>query len=164
MSATVWGIFAYRNNLLSAIRRIKDAGIAIRTVRMPIPDHEVLDAIDLKPSKVGYVTLIGGIIGLLVGFFGPGIAHLHWGLVHGGKPVFPIPPFVITGFELTILFGAVFTLIGLLTLSKMVLKKPEEPYDRRVSEDHYLIVLDAENEQVEKARSILAEEGGEVTP
>ena len=164
MSVQLSAVFAFRDKVLTAIRRLKQAHIPIRTVRMPVPDHELLDAIDHKPSKVGFVTLFGGITGLLVGFFGPAVAHFHWGLTHGGKPLFSVPPFVVIAFELTILFGASATLIGLLLLGRMVLKKPEEPYDPRVSEDHYMIVLDAPEEQADEARRILGEEGGEVAP
>jgi len=164
MTVQISGCFPYRDKLLAAIRRAGQAGIAVNSVRMPVPDHEILDAVAHKPSKVGLVTLIGGITGLLVGFFGPGIAHMHWGLVHGGKPVFPIPPFVVTAFELTILFGATATLVGLLMMARMVRRRPEEPYDERVSEDHYLLILDAREEQAEQAKTILEEEGAEVIP
>jgi hypothetical protein len=96
MSVRISGCFPYRDRLLSAIRRIREAGISISSARIPVPDHEILDELELKPSKVGLVTLVGGITGLLVGFFGPGIAHLHWGLIIGGKPVFAVPPFVVS--------------------------------------------------------------------
>jgi hypothetical protein len=164
MSVLISGCFPYRDRLLSAIKRIKEAGIPISSARLPVPDHEVLEALDLKSSKVGLVTLVGGIVGMLVGFFGPAIAHLHWGLILGGKPVFAVPPFVITGFELTILFGATATLAGLLIMARMVRKKPEEPYDARVSEDHYLLIIEASEGQAAQAKSILEEEGAEVLP
>ena len=164
MTVQISGCFPYRDKLLAAIRRAGQAGIAVNSVRMPVPDHEILDAVAHKPSKVGLVTLIGGITGLLVGFFGPGIAHMHWGLVHGGKPVFPIPPFVVTAFELTILFGATATLVGLLMMARMVRLRLEVPYDERVSEDHYLLIFDVREEQAEQAKTILEEEGAEVIP
>ena len=57
-----------------------------------------------------------------------------WPLLVGGKPIAPIPPYVVLGFELTILIGALSTVAGVIILS--MLKAPRgRPYDPRFSDD-----------------------------
>lgn len=164
MSSNVYGLFPFRDKLLEAISRLKDAGFSDMEVMTPIPDHEIVDAVTRKPSKVGWITLILGLTGFVLGLLGPAWAHSHWGFFIGGKPVISIPPYVIIMFELTILLGAVSTFIGVLFLCKIPTFKltMDEHYDPRVSEDHYMLVVSAEEHQRTIAESILREQGAEV--
>jgi hypothetical protein len=157
--------FPYKDKLLSAIERCKEAGISDMEVKMPVPDHDVLDALEHKPTKVGWFTLTGGITGMLVGLLGPAWAHNHWGNIIGGKPVFSFPPFVVIMFELTILLGALLTLTGLFLLCKIPShsKFSDDPlYDERASEDHYCLYISAPEEALEKAKTICSDEGAMV--
>ena len=42
-----------------------------------------------------------------------------WQIVIGGKPFSSIPPYTVIAFELTILFGGLMTLLGLLVVGKL---------------------------------------------
>lgn len=164
-SSLITGVFPYKDKLLSAIRRLKEAGINGLEVKMPVPDHDILDAVAHKPTPVGLFTLVGGITGMATGFLGPAWAHSHWGFTIGGKPVVSLPPFIVIMFELTILFGALATLIGLFFLARLPrpLKfRADHLYDPRCTEDHYGLYVAAPGDKAELVKTILASEGAEV--
>lgn len=163
--SVIAGVFPYKDKLLNAIRRLKEAGLHGLEVKMPVPDHDILDAVDHKPTPVGLFTLVGGIAGMATGFLGPAWAHSHWGFTIGGKPVVSLPPFIVIMFELTILFGALSTLIGLFFLARLPrpLKfRADHLYDPRCSDDHYGLVVETPADKLELVRQILASEGAEV--
>ena len=162
MSLVVSGLFRFRDAALTAISRLKEAGFDKLEVMAPVPDHEILEAVKHKPSKVGLMTLLGGITGLIVGFGGASWAHIHWGSIIGGKPVLSVPPFIIVAFELTILFAAVATMAGVILMCRLPSLKLPDNYDKRVTEDCYHVFVETDESRKEQASTILSEAGGEV--
>ena len=68
-------------------------------------------------------------------------------------------------FELTILFGAILTLVGLFLLAKLPSHKVvdnDEHYDPRVTDDHYALYVSIEEVDKDKVAEILKTEGAEV--
>jgi len=96
-----------------AIRKLKDMGHGDFTVYTPVPNHEIAGAVDHPVSPVRLWTLIGGITGCATGFAMTLWMSYDYPIVVGGKPLGSVLPYVIIGFELTILFGALATLTGL---------------------------------------------------
>lgn len=165
MSKLISGVFPFKDKLISAIKRLRKAGIKDLEVKMPIPDHDILDALKHKETPVGWFTLIGGITGMTTGFVGPAWAHSHWGNTIGGKPVVSLPPFIVIMFELTILFGAILTLIGLFLLCRLPSRKKtadDSHYDARCSEDHYALYVNVDETKEAEVAGILSDEGAEV--
>src|SRR5207249_5637789 len=58
-------------------------------------------------------TLIGGIAGCAFGAWLTLYMSYDWPIVVGGKPIGSIPPYVVIMFEMTVLFGALSTIIGI---------------------------------------------------
>lgn len=117
-----------------AIRDLKSAGHRDLTVYSAAPNHELEAAIGSPVSPVRLFTLIGGLVGCAAGFGMTIWMSLDWPLLVGGKPIAPIPPYVVLGFELTILIGALSTVAGMVLLS--VLQAPRgRPFDPRFSDD-----------------------------
>ena len=165
MSNLISAVFPFKDKLLSAITELKGDGFNNLEVKMPVPDHDILDAVAHKPTPVGWFTLIGGITGMLTGFLGPAWAHSHWGNTIGGKPIISLPAFIVVMFELTILFGAVLTFAGLFLLCRLPSHKKldlDEHYDGRVSDDHYALYVEVSEDNRKKAKEILEAAGGEV--
>jgi hypothetical protein len=80
----------------------------------PFPVEGLADALKLKPSKLPYAVLGGGITGGLLGFFMQYYATvIDNPLIIGGKPLFSWPAYVPITFELTILLAALGGVIGL---------------------------------------------------
>ena len=120
----------------------------------PMPLHVAEEYFPQKPSKVRWFTFIGGILGLAVGFGFPIYTVLRWPLITGGKPVVTIQTFIIIAFELLILFGAIFTLLGLLFTARLP-RQALRDYDERFSDNHFGIVVKSEKKNNEKIVNLL---------
>lgn len=163
----VVGVFAHVDATVRAIRNLRSRNLSDFTVYTPVPVEEIEEVVDHgKPvSKVRLFTLIGGLTGTTTGFFLTIWSSLKWDLIVGGKPIVSIPPFVVIAFELTILFGGLATLLGLLVLGRLPRLRPSTGYDPRFSIDRFGIEVRCPGEQVESARQCLREAGAqEVRP
>ena len=120
----------------------------------PMPLHEVEDIFPQKPSGVRWFTFVGGILGLGIGFAFPIYTVLQWPLITGGKPVVTIQAFIIIAFELLILFGAIFTLLGLLFHARLP-RQNLSNYDVRFSDNYYGVIIKAEDNETTNIKEIL---------
>src|SRR5262249_26094648 len=76
-------------------------------------------ALDQPVSWVRAFTLIGGLTGCSAGFGMAIWMARDWPLLAGGKGVAAVPPYVVLGFELTVLYGAMCTVAGIIILSAL---------------------------------------------
>ena len=110
--------FADLHDLLSAVRRTREAGYRDIDAYTPFPVEEVWEALGEHHNRLPLLVLIGGIAGLV-----GGIALQYWTSVVdypinvGGRPLFSWPSFVPVTFECTVLGAALATVFGLLALN-----------------------------------------------
>jgi hypothetical protein len=110
--------FASPKDLVVAAKSTHDAGYRKIDAYSPYPIEEVAEAIGFHSNRVALVTLIGAIIGGLSGY-----ALQYWVAVItyptniGGRPYHSWPSFIIVTFELTILFGGISAVFGMLALN-----------------------------------------------
>ena len=65
------------------------------TLKSPIEHHEVEDILGERPAKVQLFTLVGAVMGGLLGFFLISGAQANfYAQLKGGKPKVPLPPFI----------------------------------------------------------------------
>src|SRR3990172_8725779 len=123
---TVLGVFAHVDTTVHALEELRAKGYHDLTVYTPVPVHEIEEVLerDRPVSRVRLFTLIGGLTGAVSGFLLTIWSALVWGLTTGGKPVVSIPPFVVIAFYLTILFGGLATLIGMVVLGRLPRLRP----------------------------------------
>lgn len=135
------GIFPDLDDLLTALRKVKEKNGRILTVFSPIHFSGIQEIVGHKTSGVRYLTLIGGILGgtSLVGL--AVYAHLSFQLVTGGKPVLPPIPFVVPFFEGTILLAVIFTVLSWILKGRLPRVRLPAAYDPRFSEDRFGILL-----------------------
>ena len=116
MSTNVKAVFSHLDCLIDAIDNLKRSGHTDFAVTAPLPRHEIEELIyGGEPSPVRWFTLFGAVFGGSMGFALCSITHLNWPMIiPAGKPLVSIPAFIIITFEATVLFGCLFTLIGLL--------------------------------------------------
>jgi hypothetical protein len=107
------GVFETPDKVAEVVGRLRNRGYEDLDVFQPSPFPEVENAIIDKPSRVRLWTLIGGLAGVTTGFAMTIWMSYDWEIVVGGKALASIPPYVIIGFELTILFGGLLTIVGL---------------------------------------------------
>lgn len=143
MKGRLLGIFAYLDDLLEAVRRVRERGGRIHAVYSPIHSEEILQALGGRPSPVRFATLIGGTAGLLGGVGLAIYTFLQWKFVTGGKPTPPLVPLVVVGFEMTILLGFLSTLVTMWLLCRMPRGTLPRHYDPSFSQDRFGLLADS---------------------
>ena len=157
--AGMLGIFDGVDALILAIGKLREAGMKRLVVYSPAPDHNIEHALHQGPSPVRLFTLVGGLTGAAAGFALPTWTSLDWPLITGGKPIIALPAWVIIGFELTVLFGALSTVLGLFVLARLPHRKPLIIYDPSFSVDRYGLHVVPTRDRMAEARTILRESG-----
>lgn len=130
----VLGSFEEIDAATDAIHALRARGHGDLTVYSAAPNHELEEALAQPKSWVRMFTLVGGLTGCASGFGMTLWMSYDWPLLVGGKPIGAIPPYVVLAFELTILFGSLFTVAGMIILSVMKSLKGR-PYHPRFSDD-----------------------------
>ena len=149
--------FEYLDSMVNAIRRLRKAKFSVRAYA-PYPEHHIEDAMGYRQSPVRVWTLVGALTGTATGFAIAIFTSVDWPLVVGGKPMVSIPAFVVIAFELTVLFGALATVIGLFVLSRIPNLKPPVIYDPEFTAGRYGVYVEAEGARAREARRILEDE------
>ena len=110
--------FATPEDLLAATRRARAAGYRQLDAYSPFPVEGLSDALDFRRTGVRPIVLVGGLLGALTGY------ALQWWTMAvdfpinvGGRPYNSLPAFIPITFELMVLFGALFALVGMLALN-----------------------------------------------
>ena len=152
-------IAAYRHvdAAVEAIRRLKEMGERDFTVYTPVPNHEVADAIGHPVSPVRLWTLFGGLTGCFTGFAMTLWMSYDYPIVVGGKPIGSVLPYVVIAFELTILFGALSTILGLVVHA--VTGTRHAAYDPRFSDDHIGLFVPCPVERRSRVEEVLKSSG-----
>lgn len=144
----VTALFDTPNKIIAAAKAVSGAGYTKFDVNTPYPVHGMDDAMGLKPSKLGFVTLAFGLTGTTVA-----LLLMYWAqsveypMVIGGKPFFALPAFIPITFELTVLLATLSTVFGMLSV---FFKLPDNQhplhdteYMKSVSVDKFGVVIEA---------------------
>lgn len=156
----VVGVFGYLDDTVSAVRRVRDANLDYR-VYSPVPRHEIEEVTYPQKSPVRFFTATGAATGLTAGFALAILCSLDYPLRVSAKDVVSVPGFVVIGYELTILLGAIATLLAMLHFCRIpdILRKVG--YDPRFSRDKFGVVVGCEKGQVDVVTRTLKEAGAE---
>ena len=157
----VLGLFPDEKKTASVIEALEISPWVVDRVHSPFPSHKIFEALKLKPSRVGYFTLTGGILGFFTGFALAVYTAVQWNLIVWGKPVVAWIPFVIVGFEFTVLFSVFGNVIGLLAQCRLPEFKSLKQYDPRCSAEHFGIVVSCEEEEQAELIGFFKNQGGE---
>jgi hypothetical protein len=152
---TLVGIFDTPGGVADAVTRLKGRGFDKLEVYSPAPFDEIEEAVDPRPSKVRIFTLVGGLLGVVTGYALTIWMSLDWPIIVGGKPYASIPPYTVIAFELTILFGGIFTLIGLLAIGKLPRLKLDPAYSARFSAEEFGVVVQVSDRDVAEVDGLL---------
>jgi molybdopterin-containing oxidoreductase family membrane subunit len=153
------GVFEEVDTAVKAIEELRDAGMKDLETYSPLPQHELEHALHRPQSPVRLFTLVGGLTGAATGFALAIWTSLDWPLIVGGKPIIALPPFVVIGFELTILFGALSTALGLFINARLGPSHRDHAYDPSFSMGNFGVLVDAPAGQGSEARQILEAAG-----
>ena len=140
-----------------AAKKVRDAGVKHWDVFTPFPIHGMDDAMGLRDSRVGWFTFVGGVTGFCTGMLMIWFMNgFDYALAVGGKPLFsPVFAFPVS-YELTILFGAIGSLIGMLIVNR--LPRWHHPIFNsgrfaRVTHDRFFILIECRDPGYHETRS-----------
>jgi hypothetical protein len=104
--------------LVAAARKTHEAGYRKIDAYSPFPVEELAEAIGFHTNRVALVTLIGAIVGGLSGYLMQyWMAAVDYPVNVAGRPYHSWPSFIVITFELTILFGGISAVLGMLALN-----------------------------------------------
>jgi len=115
-----WGLLAEFETpqiIYTACEQVRDEGYRHWDALVPFPVHGLDKAMGVPPSKLGWIVLAMGLLGMTVGFTVQyWMTAVDYPIIIAGKPFVSWPAWIPVLFELTILFaafGAVFGMFGL---------------------------------------------------
>ena len=159
----IMGLFKNEDHVVSALEALKTSPFEFVRVNTPLPSHKIMQALNLKKSKVGWFTLCGGIIGFIGGFGLAVFTATRWDMIVSGKPIMAIIPFIVVGFEATILFAVFGNVIGLLTQMRLPSQNGLQHYDPRCSGEHFGVLAACTAQQEAELKSFFEQRGADVT-
>jgi len=108
------GFFEDERDLLVAAKEFRARGIDIVDAYSPYPIHGIDEVLDIRPSRLPWVTLIAGATGLTIGlYFQYWASATDWPIDVGGRPFDSLPAFIVIAFEMTILLAGLATAAAL---------------------------------------------------
>jgi hypothetical protein len=112
--------FESPRELLHACERMRDEGYSRWDAHTPFPVHGLSRAMGLRASKLPFLVLFlalsGGAGAMLLQYY---VHVIDYPLVISGKPFFSWPAFIPVCFEVTVLFGALGAVLGMLHLNRL---------------------------------------------
>ena len=157
----ILGIYSYLDSVIDTVKKLRANGFEDLRVFSPFPNHEIEDEIDLPPSPVRFFTLFGALLGATCGVTFTVLTSLDWPISVSAKPIASIPPYMVIVFELAVLFGALFTLLGLFINSLLRNRVPVNMYDPRFSDDKFGVMVVCPTENMQNVKEILNSTGAE---
>jgi hypothetical protein len=153
----VIGEFDDPHELVHAGRQIRQMGYTKLDAMTPFPVHGIEDALGIRRSILGWIVICVGLCGtatafLLIWYCGA----INDKFVIGGKPLFDFTFSIPIAFELTVLFSAFASFLGMWALNGLPrLYHPSMNYRdaHRASDDKFLLVIEADDPQFEARRA-----------
>lgn len=139
--------FSNEHDLLEASRKVRDAGYTKTDAFTPFPVHGIDEALGIKPTILPFIVLCAGLTGLctalLMQWWMNGVDYKY---IISGKPFGITPASIPVSFELTILFSAFTSVLGMLALNGLPkFSNPvfTSPRFDRATDDKFFLFVDA---------------------
>lgn len=160
-------LFDSPDKIIHATESVVKEGYKSFDVHTPYPVHGMDNAMKLKPSTLGYITLVFGLSGAaFILLFMYWTMSVNYPMIIGGKPYFALPAFIPVTFEVTVLLATLSTVIGMIAF---YFKFPvnayplnETNYMKAVSNDKYGVFIKSDDPKFDesKIREFLTSLGG----
>jgi hypothetical protein len=146
----VYGVMAEFDNptdLLKATEEAYSAGYRKMDAYTPYPIEEISDALGFHKTRVPLIVLIGAILGGTSGYLLQyWISAISYPINVGGRPFVSWPAFIIVTFEMTILFGGISAVVGMLGLNGLPMPYHpvfNNPRFSAASRDRFFLCIEA---------------------
>ena len=140
------GLFETPADLYHACEELRDAGYKAIDALTPFPVHGLEKALGLKPTKLPWLVLLGGFLGLSSGILLTWYVNYDYPLNISGKVPFQYHIYIPVYFELTVLLSAFLCFFGLWGLCKLptffhgVMRHKSFP---RATDDGFFVTVEA---------------------
>lgn len=142
------------DTLLSACRRVRDAGYEKTDAFTPFPVHGIDKALGIKPTVLPWIVLGAGLTGTATALVMQiWMNSIDYPYIISGKPFLSLPAFMPVAFELTVLFasfGAFFGMWALNGLPKFSNPVFTDPRFDRVTDDRFFLYIDSKDDQFDR--------------
>src|ERR1700733_12920115 len=155
---SIYGLLAEfdsASDLVAAADRTREAGYKKIDAYSPFPVEGLAEAIGFHHDLVPLITLIGGIIGGGSGYLMQwGMAAVSYPTNIGGRPLNSWPAYIVITFEMTILFGAISAVLGMLALNGLPMPYHpvfNVPRCAFATKDRFFLIVFASDQQYDAA-------------
>ncbi len=145
------GIFDEEEKFLSSLRSLNEQEFMIYDVFTPYPIHEVFHLLKRRsrlPTAAYFFGLFAIVATLAFLYY---TSVIDWPIVYGGKPFNSFPSFIVVTIILTILTVTILSLALFSARSKLFPGRDNTIFDRRATNDKFVIVIDADDRDMTKA-------------
>lgn len=140
----IYALYDDEEELLSAVRDVKDEQYEIMDVFSPFPVHGLDELLDLSESRLHIAGFIFGLLGTITAFgFMTWVYVENWPVIIGGKPYWSIPAFIPITFEITVLFSAIGMTVAFYIICGLGPGVTNPPLDERITDDKFCLAFDA---------------------
>lgn len=138
------------HKLLNAAKEVVSKGVKVKEVFSPFPIHGIDPVIGIRPTRLGDMAFIYGLIGLTLALVGMRYFMIvDWPMNIGGKPSFSLlenlPSFVPITFEFTVLCTAHGMAITYFFRNKTLPGMPASNPDPRTTDDRFVMEISTED-------------------
>ncbi len=121
MAKIVVGKFSYIDDVEKAINELLNSGYSKKMIKFisPFPVEDIMEKLSGTDSPVKFSVFVGGVLGFSAAIALVSVTSLAYVLPVGGKPILAWIPYIIVMFELTVLLGSLFNLLGVLGFSRL---------------------------------------------
>jgi len=159
MNAAVLGLFVDEQTAVACARDLHQQCLAV-SMMTPYPIEGLAEMLGAGKSPMRKFALFGGMTGFATGFSLAVYASTAYIIPVGGRAIIALPPFLLISYELTILFGILSTLIGLLIIAKLPAWR-ERPYCPETGIDRFGVLIECEHADAERVQDLLRTAGAE---
>lgn len=159
-SNKTWGLLAEfdtAHGVYHAAEKVRDAGFQKWDTHTPFCVHGMDDAMGLGQSKLPWITLVMGLMGLSAAVaLQVWVSTTEYPMIISGKPLNSIPAFVPLMFEFSILFAGLGTVFGMMFLNRLpMLYHPLFTSERfeRVTDDKFFISIESTDSKFDTAQT-----------
>jgi molybdopterin-containing oxidoreductase family membrane subunit len=162
----IWASFAHVDEAAAVVHRLQHEGRKY-SVLSPCPRHEFYDAMGRPQSRLPWITLVFGGLGIFFGYGFPSWTALDWVLPVSQKPIVGIPAFTIIAFELMVLLGGISTALASVLFGHLELFRQRLPASSRFkgygrfSNDRFGIVVSCEEGEATSMETLMREHSAE---
>jgi hypothetical protein len=120
LTKAIYGLMAEFDNptaLVNAARVAREQGFRKLDAYSPFPIEELSEALHLHRNKLPLIVLLAGICGGIAGYLLQYYVTVWYFPINiAGRPLHSWPSYIVITFEVTILFAAISTVLGLFAL------------------------------------------------